>query len=154
MALNLGWLDRLIATQSAIRTAVEEIERVAVRGLPSGGGTSPPLTPLPSEQWPALQDGLMEITEEMDALMRTLAPQEARTSHERQPLAATHYQLSVALLMLEEQVIDDIDPARVQGFGELLPSDREVLAVTASRLRTRVKALSEYVENLPNEESP
>lgn len=149
MTLNLGWTNRLTATNSAIRAAVEEIERVAVRGLPSPGSTAPPMTPLPTEQWEPLQDGLMQVVEEMDSLMQTMAPKEAQQGHERQPVSATRYQVSVALLMLEEQLIDDLDPARVKGFGELDEANRERLTVTVTRLRARVRSLLEYVENLP-----
>ena len=149
MTLNLGWLNRLSSTNSAIRAAAEEIERVAVRGLPSPGSTAPPMTPLPAEQWGPLQDGLTQVVEEMDALMRAMAPKEAQQGHEHQPVAATRYQISVALLMLEEQVIDDLDPTRVKGFGELHEADSERLTVAVTRLRARVRSLLEYVENLP-----
>jgi hypothetical protein len=148
MTINLGWINRVLSTQSAVKAAVEEIERTAVRGLPSPGSTAQAMTPLSSEQWAPLQDGLSQIIEEMDALTQSLAPRDADQSRQRQPLAATRYQISVALLMLEEQVIDDLDPARVRGFGKLDTQDEERLTVSVARLRARVRSLREYVENL------
>lgn len=148
MTLNLGWLNRLHATESAIRAAAEEIERVAVRGLPSAGSIAAPMTPLSPAQWQPLQDGLTDIELEMQSLMQSVAPEEVRGVPDRQPFAAARYQIAVALLMLEEQVIDDLDPARVKGFGKLEEPDRERLADSVARLRARVRSMLTYVEGL------
>ncbi len=148
MALNLGWTNRLMSTQSAVRAAVADMERIAVAGISPSGSAGQPLTPFPTDQWGRLREGLREVVAEVDALVEDLAPAESHQNHQQQPPAVTRYLLSVALLMLEEQVIDDLDPRRIAGFGEPAPKDKERLIATTARLRERVAALREDVEHL------
>lgn len=151
MALTKGWTNHLVATKAALDAAIEEIERIGRKGLPPAGGTGQPLTPLPHDEWSEVETHLSALKQEMDGLIKLLAPQAAARRQQRQPMSATRFYLSMALTMLQEQVIDDLVCRGSDRYGVLATSERKVLTDFADRMRELLTTLQADVKSMGNQ---
>lgn len=145
MAIPEGWRNHLAATGEAIREMAERIERIAVAGR---SPANHPLTPLGEEHWRVLGDGLGRIEEEFNRLMLDLAPEVLRAKSEVQPLAATRYHLSLALMTLEQEILDDIDPDQSPRRGKLESADRERIRLALAVMREQTAMLRTFVDHM------
>ena len=122
MTLTEGWGNHLLATHEAIEGSVECIKRIAVNGRSPANHL---LTPLPADDCLVIETGLAHISEQFTDLMEHMAPEQLRTAREIQPFSATRYRLSLALMSLEQEVLDDIDPDQPPRRGELSSEDKD-----------------------------
>jgi hypothetical protein len=145
MTLPSGWQNHLLATYAATEEAIERIKRIAVHGRSPANHL---LTPLPEEDWSVIEAGLTHIGEQFADLMRHMAPDQLRNARETQPFAATRYHLSLALMSLDQEVLEEIDPDQPPRRGELASEDKEQIRFALVTMRAEIAALRTFVDRL------
>jgi hypothetical protein len=136
MALSPGWNNHLLSPHSTVRKAIVEIRRLAVDGESLGGVGGQSLTPLSSDEWDAMRSHVEAIEAEMNALVDDLAPEEAAQERNSPAVSATRYHLLLALRILEQEEIDEIDPTHGSRYGALDPADEARLVQSTAAIRT------------------
>lgn len=141
MPLNIGWTNHLLSTRSVIRSTIAKMERIAVAGQSPSGSAGTPLTPLPEAEWQRLRTGLDALLAQADALVGTLAPEEAARSTQRQPVEATRYNIALLLRELDQNVLADLAPKRGARYGRIDPADERRLADALAAMHRTVREL-------------
>lgn len=136
--------SHLLSSYLTMEEYVGDVERVALQGKsPSGSG--PPLTPLPPEQWAALEEPLRALLNSARAALEELAPEALRQQEQTAGPSRTWQWLQVLLGRLEE-IIDDLHPERLgRKYGRLLPPEAARLSIHQQRMK---KALQQALQAL------
>ncbi len=141
MPLSIGWTNHLLSTRSHIRQTIAKMERIAVAGLSPSGSAGTPLTPLPTEEWQRIRNGLDALLAQVDALVEALAPEEAARSKQRQPVEATRHNIALLLRELDQNVLADLAPKRGARYGKINPADEGQLADALAEMHKTVQEL-------------
>jgi len=129
--------SHLLSSYLTMEEYIGDLEKVAVQGRsPSGSG--PPLTPLPPEQWAALEEPLRALLDSARAALEELAPEALRRQEQVAGPARTRQWVQVLLGRLEE-VIDDLEPDRLgRKYGDLPPEEAARLRAHQQRMKKGV----------------
>lgn len=130
--------SHLLSSYLTMEEYVGDLEKVAVQGKsPSGSG--PPLTPLPPEQWAALEEPLQALLDSARAALEELAPEALAQQEQAAGPARTRQWVQVLLGRLEE-VIDDLEPERLgRKYGDLPPDEAARLRVHQQQMKRAVQ---------------
>ncbi|CCW35603.1 hypothetical protein CTKA_02304 [Chthonomonas calidirosea] len=142
-----GHKRHLMATLLAIEEASRQIEQVAREGRSPSGNNR--LTPLDPASWAVFADALQHMYVDLQACIKQLLPQELAEQEHREGLSVTLYWLSVLLLHLDEEIVEDLDPKKtIPKFGPLEPAEREALEAVVARLHEAVERMRRQIERL------
>ena len=150
MTLQPGWQNHLVATYAATEVVAERIKRIAVDGRSASNRL---LTPLPVEDWRVIETGLTRVSEQFTDLLALAAPEQLQSAGEVQPFSATRYHLSLALMSLEQEVLDKIDPDQPPRRGELAPEDKEQIRSALVKMHAEITKLRSFVDGLSDPKS-
>jgi HPt (histidine-containing phosphotransfer) domain-containing protein len=142
-----GHSRHLAASLTAIEEIARQMEQAAREGRSPAGGQA--LTPLDSAEWTPLAAALARIQARMQEAIRLFAPDMSERRDTVEARAATFYWLSLLLLRLDEEIIDDLDPARTERkFGLLPAEERARLSQIVAELHWEVSEMRAQIERL------
>lgn len=142
-----GHKRHLMATRLAVEDICRQIEQVASEGRSPANNQR--LTPLHPDSWKAISTILEHLKGSITNYMARLVPEEEVQREQCEPLSVTLYWLSVLLLHLDEEVIEDIHPAKtVPKFGELSPEERAQLEELVAQMHEDVERIRAYIARI------
>ncbi len=145
--MNQGHRGHLYSSLLALEEMSRQMERVARDGRSPTSGQA--LTPLDESEWGLLAGCLDRMEGQLQEAIRQLAPEGLAERCAVENRSVTLYWLSVLLRQLEEEIVDDLDPARTQRkFGELAGQESGTLTELAQNMRAAVSRMRCYLDGL------
>ncbi len=145
--MNQGHKGHLYSSLLAIEEMSRQMERVGRDGRSPTSGQA--LTPLAESEWSSLVGYLDQIHKNLQVVISRLVPEGLAEREAVEDRVVTLYWLSVLLRQLEEEIVDDLDPAVTQRkFGDLEDEERRELAELTQELRVNVVKMRATLDNL------
>lgn len=117
-----GHTRRLIATLTAFEELMQQMEAAANGRSPAGGQR---LTPLPPQRWQAIYEPLERARKRLERTAGHFAVDRITARGRPEPIRATVRWLSLLLIQIESEVVNDLLPARMSRFGPLTPAEQD-----------------------------
>jgi hypothetical protein len=145
-----GHRRHLFASLLAVEDLVRQMERVGCEGTSPTSGQA--LTPLDQDHWEALAAPLKRLQEGLVEAVQRFAPERLAERGAAEGRSVTFYWLSFLLRQIEEEIVDDLEPARMERkFGALEEGEREALTETMAAWRADLAAARRQIETLRSE---
>jgi hypothetical protein len=142
-----GHKRHLMATLLAVEETSRQIEQIAREGRSPSSNQK--LTPLDAASWAVFADSLRQMHNDLQACIRQLLPEAQQHEEHREGLSVTLYWLSVLLLHLDEELVEDLDPKKtVPKFGPLESVEREALETVVAQMHKTVERMRQQIERL------
>jgi len=140
-----GQQAHLFASLVAFHELVRQMERVGRQGKSPVAGQE--LTPLQTDTWKGIEELLDAARDRLEDAVRRMAPGRLESRDAQEGLGATLFWLAILLRQLNEEVIDDLDPARVERkFGAMTEDERVELAELVRELRRCTHQVQQLLE--------
>ncbi|MGC8669099.1 MAG: hypothetical protein ACP5VE_13370 [Chthonomonadales bacterium] len=140
-----GQQAHLFASLVAFEELVRQIERVGAQGKSPMSGQS--LTPMPAQVWQPIERLLAQAHKRLEQAVQAMAPDHVERREAQEGLGATLFWLAILIRQLSEEIIDDLEPCRIERkFGGLDERERQQLEEVVGALRHYVSEVTERLE--------
>lgn len=144
-----GHRRHLLASLLAVEETTRQMAAVGQEGRSPTGAKA--LTPLSQEDWEPLAAALTRVQERLQEAVRCIAPKPLAERKRAEGYATTLYWLSYLSLQLEDMILGDLTPARMEKYGALSAEEQESLYELLAGLRSDAAAIREQIERLRGE---
>jgi len=140
-----GHRRHLCASLSSFEEFVQNMERAGHDGRSPTSGQK--LTPLASRDWKPIAEALRIALARLTEAVRAVAPEKLSGRECAEGLSGTLFRLSILLRQAEEEIVDDLKPARMEGkFGALEEAERRLLADLTRAMRKDLSSARERID--------
>lgn len=145
--LTEGHRRHLCAALEAFEEATKAMEEAGRCGRSHTSGQK--LTPLAEGDWQFVSDQLESTRERLMAAVRRYAPEYLEERERAEGTAGTLFRLSILLRHVEEEILDDLRPARMERrYGALAAEERHDLRALTDAVKADLARVRERLDCL------